>query len=154
MKFVAKIDPSTGEFSFATSNMKRLFHTVKDFYGRTGTYFQFSIDEVSPTTSDSQIALYKRLVMMVVNESGQPYADVSLEWHQKYMLDKQLGGKNLLGEDLTRKMLMEELSSKQFEEFLSLCIIDANDLFNMNLELYSHPDMGTLLTNKKQDGSI
>lgn len=150
MEFSAKVDPSTGKFIFATRNMEVLYNNMMQFYGRTGTYFRFNLTEMEKTTNEAQQKLLKRMCIMVAKETGEDYQKIMRVWHDDFAPIKELGGTDIFGNKITRKLLYSEMSLDQFNKFLNDCMEQANEYANMGLEIHYDPNVGTLLTTKNR----
>ncbi len=148
MEFVAKINSESGEFDFPTSVMKAQYKEVVDFYRKTGTYFKFSlIDDIKPS-NQNQHQLYKRILMMCVENTGSDYKEVNAHFMNLCFPKKEFSG--LFGKEiLVAPRDIESLNMKEFQETLDKCILEANSFFEMNLELYHDERVGTILTNKR-----
>ena len=148
MELIAKIDPETGKFVFATSTMEDLFKEFVQFYGRTGIYFRFSLMDNDSQVSGGQERLFKKLCVMASEDTGNDYKVVydSFLHHHSPRIETE----GLFGKEYTRRKKFSEFTNKDFNNFINGCILDANETMRTKLVLYQDDKLGTILTTEKK----
>lgn len=146
MEFVAKIDPEGDHFLFASKYDKEVYQEMVRFYKQTGKYFRFVLLDVDPKSTENQIGLFKRLVIMISESSGMTFKETYDALHKECGFKETVPG--LFGPSTVRFKDVSELTNKEFDRFMSSCVLKANEFYNMNLVLYSSEILGTVLTEK------
>jgi len=132
-----------GELKFATKSMTKKWNRVLSFYERTGSYFKLSISELEKQTTEGQIKLFKRIVLMVCEDTGNEYKDVQKEFLK---LTPMTVTASLFGNIEERNKKLDELTTKEFQVFLEKVLVTANDIMNSNIKMISSEEFGTIIT--------
>lgn len=141
MEFVVSV--VDGELKFATKSMTKKWNRVLSFYERTGSYFKLSISELEKQTTEGQIKLFKRIVLMVCEDTGNEYKDVQKEFLK---LTPMTVTASLFGNIEERNKKLDELTTKEFQVFLEKVLVTANDIMNSNIKMISSEEFGTIIT--------
>lgn len=142
MEFLAKYNEK-GELVFATKSMERLWNRVTGFYGNSGSYFKITIGELEKQSTQGQHNLFKRVCVMVSKDTGNDYHVVEKEFLK---LTPFVNKDSLFGIIEERNKRLEELNTKEFQEFLENILLMANDIMGCNLKMYHDEKLGTIIT--------
>lgn len=147
MEFMVKVGDN-GQLEFATSKMERNYQEMIRFYKNTGTYFRFKLVDVEKISTENQHKLFTRICMMVVAQTGQDYSSVKNDFLKECSIIVEVVG--LFGKTPQRRKTIEELTVKEFQQFLENVIVRCNSFHGMQLEMYAKEGIGTVLTTRRE----
>lgn len=148
MEFVARI--VNGRLEFATKSMTKKWGRVQSFYERTGTYFKINVEELEKQTTEGQVRLFKRIVLMVCEDTGNDYNTVQKEFLKLTPYKESL---SLFGEIKERNKTLEEITTKEFQKFLEDVIVYANDIMGTKITMHHDKNLGTVILTENEDNS-
>jgi len=146
VNLVVKFDEQ-GNLTFASSSMERQWNRLKRFNLESGSYFHIKI-VVDPEkdSTEKQRKLFDRICFMVEEDTGQDFASVRKEFLK---LTPEVTEKTLLGELFLKNKALDELSTKEFQDFLEKVLQQANEIMGCKYNLHHDEKFGTLLTREE-----
>ena len=140
MDFVAKFE--NGKLKFATRSMEALWNRHVDFYTKSGSFFKLTIENVSKSVTDGQVSLFKRICIMVSEDTGNDYKVV---WDEFLKLTPLVEKRTLL-EVVEKNKQLQDMNTTEFQLFLEKVLVMANDIMGCNLQMHVDERIGTIIT--------
>jgi len=149
MNFLIRFDKD-GKIQFTKESIRKQAERVKEFYVSSGVYFSVTINDIEKESTTAQHALFHRICFLIANDSGAEFIDIKKELERVCLPVEPTGEKDLFNEPIIEIIPLQQLSIKQFRTFLEKTILIANDMFEMNLEIYSDEMLGTIIKIKNE----
>lgn len=128
-----KFKVNNNQIEFINEEQATAYKQLLASFNNTGKRLIIDIQEYSRTVTQSQLNLYKAIIIEGSSKSGYSYSEFKLELENRFLPSKY--EKDFLGNIVPLKTEIHELNNVQFSAFIEQSVNFMNAFFGTNFQL-------------------